>query len=370
MLRHDGHVQVREGSLTSILQNIGATPLFRGVNLEPLKEKLADWCHIYQDDQALFHQGESAECLVVLLSGSVAIRVDSTYIRTRTAPEILGELRGAGGPKNRTASATAIGIVSTVEIPRAIVTSLHEDAQFLRNLLEILSSKLAEATSDRGVHYANEGKLIAAFSSHLSPSLTARLIASGEDFGKPREITGTVLFADIRGFTDKSAAMQPADVARDLGAYLTRMVFLLHKHGAFVDKFIGDAVMAVWGTTDHDKDDPSVAFDCAMEMIRESSMLQFGGKPIEIGVGLAQGTIFCGNVGSDLKKQFTVLGSAVNLSARCESLCKELDASLVISDVVARQLREDQRAKCTHRPQHPVKGLGPLDLFSCSRQER
>ena len=356
--------------MTSILQKMGAIPLFRGVNLEPFKEKLADWCHIYQNNQTLFHEGENAECLIVLLAGTVALRVDSTHIRTRTAPDVLGELRGAGGPKNRTASATAIGTVSTVEIPRAIVASFHKETQFLKNLLEILSSKLAEATAERGVHYANEDKLIAAFSSHLSPSLTARLITSGEDFGKPRDITGTVLFADIRGFTERSAVMQPADVAIDLGTYLARMVSILHSHGAFVDKFIGDAVMAVWGTTDHNEDDPSVAFDCAIEMIRESALLHFGGKPIEIGVGIAQGTIFCGNVGSELKRQFTVLGSAVNLSARCESLCKELDASLVISDVIARQLRGDQHSQCTPKPQHFVKGFGPLDLFYCSRQGR
>jgi class 3 adenylate cyclase len=233
-------------------------------------------------------------------------------------------------------------------------------------LLEIVSSKLAESTAERGLHYANENKLIAAFSSHLSPSLTARLIASGEDFGKPRDITGTVLFADIRGFTDKSAAMQPANLAKDLGSYLERMVSILHRYGAFVDKFIGDAVMAVWGLPDHDTHDASTAFDCAMEMIRESSTLEFGGSPIAIGVGIAQGRIFCGNVGSELKRQFTVLGNAVNLAARCESLCKDLNANLVISDEIEKQLREDQRSGGISNPQHFVKGFGPLDLHSFS----
>src|SRR5712691_10146820 len=104
-------MQAEKGKLMSVIQKLEATPLFKGVNLELIQNKLDDWCHIYQNDQALCRQGESAESLIILLSGTVSIRVDATHILTRTAPEILGELRCAGGPKHRTASVIAIGTV-------------------------------------------------------------------------------------------------------------------------------------------------------------------------------------------------------------------------------------------------------------------
>ena len=80
----------------SVVDKLKTAPLFRGVNLDALQSSLDDWGRVYQDNQALCGQGESAESLIVLLSGTVSIRVDATHIVTRTAPEILGELRCAG----------------------------------------------------------------------------------------------------------------------------------------------------------------------------------------------------------------------------------------------------------------------------------
>ena len=116
------------------------------------------------------------------------------------------------------------------------------------------------------------------------------------------------------------------------------MVKVLHAHHAYVDKFIGDAVMGVWGFPFESEHQMSEAFACAKQMVARAGAKAIGGKPVRIGVGLSAGSIFCGNIGSDLKRQFTVLGSAVNLAARCESACKELNASIVISENAYAQL--------------------------------
>jgi len=342
------------------------TPLFRDVDLSSIAPYFSDWFRVYADKHVLFRQGQPSSYLVVILYGAVSIISEDTHIRARHAPEIIGEIAICGGAPHRTATVVASGAVQVLEIPYASLESLKSQIAFTRNLLEILSRKLAEATSERAVHYSNENKLIAAFSSHLSPALTAELLLSGQTFGAPRSIRGTILFADIRNFTDKSQLLQPEELARQLGAYLEAMVDILHEHGAFVDKFIGDAVMAFWGLPRHSETDPSTAFSCAEKMAVRCSAFRLAGDPIQIGVGLAMGDIFCGNVGNALKKQFTVLGPAVNLAARCEAKCKELDASIVVSDEVYNNLSEEQKARCSPRPSM-VKGIGDLLLHILPR---
>lgn len=342
------------------------TPLFRGVDLHSLVPYFNDWFRVYPDKQVLFREGETSTCLIAIVHGTVSILSEDTHIQTRQAPEVIGEIAICGGPSSRTATVIASGSVRVLEIPYSALESLKVQPTFKDNLLEIVCKKLAESTPARGLHYSNENKLIAAFSSHLSPALTAELLRSGESFGSPRLIHGTILFADIRGFTDKGQQLAPHDLAQQLGAYLESMVDILHAHGAFVDKFIGDAIMAFWGLPHHSEMDPSTAFRCAEQMLARCSAFRLAGEPIQIGVGLAAGEIFCGNVGSLLKKQFTVLGSAVNLSARCESLCKELDASIVVSEEVYNGLTAEQQ-KRFHLRLHKVKGMGELPLHVVPR---
>lgn len=346
-------------SIEAILHD---TPLFRDVDLHSLISHFNDWLRVYPDRQVLFQEGDNSTCLIAIVHGTVSILSEDTHIQTRQAPEIIGEIAICGGPPYRTATVIASGSVRVLEIPYTAVESLKMQPAFKDNLLEILSKKLSESTSERAVHYSDENKLIAAFSSHLSPALTAELLCSGESFGSPRLIRGTILFADIRGFTDRSQRLAPHDLAHQLGAYLENMVDILHAHGAFVDKFIGDAIMAFWGLPHHSEIDPSTAFRCAEKMLAQCSLFRLAGDPIEIGVGLAAGEIFCGNVGSLRKRQFTVLGSVVNLSARCEALCKELDASIVLSEEVYNSLTAQQQSRCSLRSCE-VKGMGELPLY-------
>jgi class 3 adenylate cyclase len=340
---------------------LAGTPLFRDVDLSPIAPYLSDWLRVYPDKHVLFDQGQPSNYLVVILHGAVSIISEDTHIRSRHAPDIIGEIAICGGAPHRTATVVASGSVQVLEIPYVSLEGLNSQFAFTRNLLAVVSGKLAEATSERAVHYSNENKLIAAFSSHLSPALTAELLLSGQTFGAPRSIRGTILFADVRDFTDKSQHLLPKELARQLGAYLEAMVDILHEHGAFVDKFIGDAVMAFWGLPRHSEMDPTTAFSCAEKMAAHCSAFRLAGDPIQIGVGLAMGDIFCGNVGSALKKQFTVLGPAVNLAARCEAKCKELNASIVVSDGIYNNLSETQKTRCASRTSN-VKGIGDLLL--------
>lgn len=344
-------------------------PLFRGVEDAALSG-VAEWVFYFRDGQKIFTQGEPAESMIVILRGEIQVLSQDMSIVTRRQSDIVGEQGFLSPSTCRTADAFARGTVEVLRIPGVIVSRLMEaNLQFNRNLLQIVSGKLADATSDRAFRYQNEHRLIAAFDAHLSPEITARLLSSGEEYGKPRLIDGVVLFADIRGFTTTSMTLPPDQLANELGGYLDEMVKVLLEHHAYVDKFIGDAVMGVWGFPFTENRQASEALACARKMVKKAREMRINGAPVQIGVGLSAGTIFCGNIGSDLKRQFTVLGHDVNLASRCESACKDLDASIVLSEAVYDRLLDTERSELALHPDVPIKGVGDVRLYSIGNQE-
>jgi class 3 adenylate cyclase len=344
-------------------------PLFRGVE-DAAIGGAGEWVFYFRDGQKIFTQGEPAESMIVILRGEIQVLSQDMSMVTRRQFDVVGEQGFLSPSACRTADAFARGTVEVLRIPGTVVSKLLEtNLQFNRSLLRIVSGKLADATSDRAFRYHNEHRLIAAFDAHLSPEITARLLSSGEEYGKPRLIDGVVLFADIRGFTTTSMALPPDQLARELGDYLDEMVKVLLEHHAYVDKFIGDAVMGVWGFPFTENRQASNALACARKMVKKAREKRINGAPVEIGVGLSAGTIFCGNIGSDLKRQFTVLGHDVNLAARCESACKDLNASIVLSEPVYNHLLETERSELTLHPAVPIKGVGNVRLYSTGNQE-
>ena len=230
----------------------------------------------------------------------------------------------------RSATVIAQGMVKALILPRSLVERLLGDVTFLGSLLRFVSQKLGEATNERAFRFRNEHLLFSEFSAHLSPAITQRLLATGLTYGEPRYIDAVILFADIRSFTEQSAGMIPQDIAQQLSAYFDAMVNLIHRHEGLIDKFIGDAVMAMWGFVPSEEDLAKQAFACAKAMIATAAKMTFGNKPIAIGVGLNAGQVFIGNVGGEGKRQFTVLGTPVNLAARFESETKVLGAPLAM----------------------------------------
>jgi class 3 adenylate cyclase len=344
-------------------------PLFRGVEDAGLGDA-REWISYYRDGQKVCVQGEPADSMIVILRGEIQVLSRDMSMVTRRAPDVVGEQAFLSLDACRTADAFARGTVEVLRIPGEVIKRLLDtNLQFARNLLAIVSAKLADATSDRAFRYRNEHRLIAAFDSHLSPEITARLLSSGEEYGKPRLMDGVVLFADIRGFTTTSMTMPPDQLATELGGYLDEMVKILLEHHAYVDKFIGDAVMGVWGFPFTENHQASEALACAKKMVEKAREKTIKGAQVEIGVGLSAGTIFCGNVGSDLKRQFTVLGHEVNLAARCESACKDLKASIVLSEAVYNRLLLAERSELVLHPAVPIKGVGDVRLYSIGNQE-
>jgi adenylate cyclase len=159
--------------------------------------------------------------------------------------------------------------------------------------------------------------------------------------GQRREMT--VLFSDIRGFTTVSERGQPEEIVHMLNQYFTRMVDLVLLHKGTVDKFVGDMVMALFGAPLDDPQHADHAVQAALDMIDELQSLnaawQTVGRPsLEIGIGISSGPMIAGNIGSEQIMSYTVIGDAVNLGSRLESLNKQFGTRIIISDRTRAQL--------------------------------
>jgi adenylate cyclase len=181
------------------------------------------------------------------------------------------------------------------------------------------------------------------FNKFHGSSVTENLLQSGEVSlgGMKKQVC--VFFSDIRGFTSFSESRTPEQVVSMLNEYFTVMVKIINENGGVVDKFIGDAIMAVWGTPQTTGDDAYNAVKACLEM--RLGLLQLnetrkarGEEPIKIGMGLHYGEAISGTVGSEDRMEFTVIGDTVNMASRIESSTKAFGTDLLLSDDLARQV--------------------------------
>ena len=159
--------------------------------------------------------------------------------------------------------------------------------------------------------------------------------------GQRREMT--VLFSDIRGFTSASERRPPEDVVAQLNEYFSAMVEVLFRHRGTLDKFVGDMVMGLFGAPLDDREHADHAVAAAIDMLRALDELNArwradGRPPVEIGIGISSGEMIAGNIGSAAIMSYTVIGDAVNLGARLESLNKERGTRILISEATRRRL--------------------------------
>ena len=163
--------------------------------------------------------------------------------------------------------------------------------------------------------------------------------------GQRREMT--VLFSDIRGFTTVTERGQPDEIVGMLNEYFSSMVDLVFKHGGTLDKFVGDMVMALFGAPLDDPDHADHAVQTALAMITELGSLNARWKAegrfsgLDIGIGINTGPMIAGNIGSEAIMSYTVIGDAVNLGSRLESLNKEFGTRIIISDATRQRLKGD-----------------------------
>ena len=179
-------------------------------------------------------------------------------------------------------------------------------------------------------------KVRGAFQQYVSPEVIRRVLSDPE-LVQPRKSDITVLFSDVRGFTTISEALDAQDLARLLNGYLTEMTRIIFRHQGTLDKYIGDAVMAIWGAPFTEPKHGERCCEAALSMLSRLVDLQEkwredGLPAMEIGIGINTGIASVGNMGSSLRYGYTAMGDTVNLASRLEGLNKEYGTSILISE--------------------------------------
>ena len=196
------------------------------------------------------------------------------------------------------------------------------------------------------VENRSKRQLARMFGQYIPPELVDEMSGKEDGFsleGETREMT--VLFSDIRGFTSMSENLEPKQLTQLMNEYLTAMTGCVHQHRGTIDKYIGDALMAFWGAPLDDPDHARHAVMSSLEMVERLPEVnrvfkEKGWKPIKIGIGLNTGKMNVGNMGSEFRMSYTVLGDAVNLGSRLESLTKRYGVSIIVSESTAAAVPE------------------------------
>jgi len=218
------------------------------------------------------------------------------------------------------------------------------------------------------------------FERYVAPGVVAEILAdpaAAQGILRGRTLDVTVLFCDLKGFTtltrQRSAAGESEAHVRQLNTYLAAMVDVILAYGGTVDKFIGDAVMAVFGSPVGRgvREEARAAVACALAMgealERFNAMGGIEGGPVLAnGIGIASGPAVVGQIGSPKRMEFTVIGDTVNRAARLESLTRQLGAPVLFDQTTAERLTDtgDSWPAPVALGMHPIKGLGEVAVFS------
>ena len=310
-----------------------------------------------------FPDGRLAE-IPGVLKMSLRFNLEIFVLAVATAPIlILGlsllSIQGLVPPEDRPPYGTSIGlIVGLVALGFLMSTllarSLRRPLGDMRNAAHSIqmgdySVKLAVNTTDEVGDLAlsinemahgleEKDKIKESFGRAVDPKVRDYLLAHGDEMGGV-EVEATILFSDIRGFTSFSESHSAPEVVAWLNTYLEQMAECVRLNGGIVNKYVGDAILAVFNTplplTDHTR----AAVNCAFNMFERLEELNWELRAksipeIKIGIGIHTGTVVAGNVGSRDRQEFTVIGDTVNTASRIESLCKKFEVPFLVSESV------------------------------------
>ena len=207
-----------------------------------------------------------------------------------------------------------------------------------------------------------KNKIRKMFSQYVSPAALTAMVDNYENYaqaGNGSKEVITVLFSDVRGFTTLSETLPPEQVVEILNYYFTKMTEAVHNHNGTIDKFIGDAIMAIWGAPIHSDTHAIDAVNAAMEMMQKLKdvnawLEEKNLPPLKIGIGVNTGDAILGSVGSEQKADYTVIGDTVNLASRLEGVTKQYDCDIIVSDSTKNALKD--RVPCQVIDMIKVKG--------------
>ena len=259
-------------------------------------------------------------------------------------------------------------IIATNDLSRRVDVLYKDETGRLGHTFNLMSEELGKAYDQikgyalrAAVAQVKEEKIRHVFQRYVPKTVLESFFRSPEQalVGENRVLA--VLFSDVRGFTGISENLRPDEMVESLNQYFARMVDIVMKPGrdGIVDKYIGDAIMAFFGAPEHHEDDALRSVLVAFEMLEALESFNAwqvgkGRPPFRIGIGINYGAVTVGNIGSERKMDYTVIGDMVNLASRLEGLTKKYNEPLIVSGSVHRKVGD--QVTCRQLDTVAVKG--------------
>lgn len=193
----------------------------------------------------------------------------------------------------------------------------------------------------------SEKRVRSTMARYMSKEVADQLLEAGEDQLTGKDQTVSILFSDVRGFTTIAEQIGARETVTMLNSYFTEMVDVIFEHKGILDKYIGDAIMALFGAPFAGPNDADNAIATANKMMIELKALNLkrtaaGEKPIDIGLGVSTGNVIVGNIGSIKRMEYTVIGDSVNLASRLEGANKAYGSKILFSEFTHARLANPQ----------------------------
>jgi len=242
-------------------------------------------------------------------------------------------------------------IIQTSDLSAKVDVEYNDETGVLAQTFNKMTEELDRAYSqmkryafDAVLSGKKEERIRQIFQKYVPNNVIEKFFASPEKMlvGDNRKLA--ILFSDIRSFTTISEGMAPDDLVSSLNRYFSGQVEIIYNRKGIVDKYIGDAIMAIWGAPEKHEDDALQSVFSGLEMIDaisefNNNQRRLGKCEFKIGVGINFGEVTVGNIGSERKMDYTVIGDAVNLASRMEGLTKTYHSDLLISESLFEELR-------------------------------
>jgi len=286
---------------------------------------------------------------------AVALLLVFSYLLTQPLKNVVGAMRD---------------IISTSDLSKRVEVLYNDETGELGHTFNLMTSELGKS-NDLVKGYAlqavvaqhKEQKIRNIFQKYVPKAVIDQFFASPEQMLVGEERILALLFSDIRGFTTISERMRPNEVVESLNAYFELMVDIIMRNRGVVDKYMGDAIMAFYGAPERTRYEASEAVQSAFEMLEALKdfnvwQTQRDRPEFRIGIGINYGVVTVGNIGSEKKMDYTVIGDMVNLGSRLEGLTKVYDQPIIISESVAKKVEEQFPCRLIDRVIVKVKTAG------------
>ena len=337
--------------------------------------RLASHPYRYAEGEVICSQGDSPDCLWVIVSGSVAVREEGRTQFVRRRSEVVGEQTILGNGYRRIYELVANeSNVEVLIVDKSNIEQHPESRILFRNIARIISIKLRGASakiSTLSRQLEDDTRILHAYTNQYA--LSRRMQSGGGKQTAYRVDRAIIWFSDVVDFSQHTIGLTPERTADIVQRFFNAQSDPIVSHGGHIDKFIGDGLMAFWVLPDHDEPGGHCleVVRAAEEAVSAVSEIRVGQSPLRLRIGLHIGLVLSGDFGSITRHQFTLIGTEVNKAARLEEVRAEdvIDGTADLRDIRMSaefriELSETVQQRYRRRSVARAKNIGEIEIYS------